>query len=129
MKRRLNFAGRSMMLACALAALAALSGCDATDEEDYDYTPPAGKGALIVDNKTSSDIDVYIDGVLQGQAGDDADTHFDLAPGEHRLVLDEEDGNRDFAADIDILEGRLTIVRVTYDVTDSSDFDATITLD
>lgn len=129
MKQIWEKAVRSFTWVCAVATLVAVTGCDDPEDHHYDYTPPAGKGALMVDNNTSSDIKVYIDGVLQGTADDDEETPFDLAPGEHRLVLDEDDGDREYAADIDILEGRLTVARVTIDPTDAGDFDVSIKLD
>lgn len=118
---------------CGLAALCAalwLTGCDdATDDNDFDHVPPVGKGAMIVDNLSPTDINVYVDGGFVGQVDDDDDRPFDLKPGVHRVVLDEEDGGRRWSADLDILEGRLTLLRVTLDVSDQDDFNVDVDFD
>lgn len=93
---------------CLLPLLPA--GCETGDEFDHD--PPAGQGTLYVDNGTLDDFDVFVDGAeLKGV--DDGDyEHYDLEPGVHRVVLAAEDERYSFADDIDILEGRRTIVRI-----------------
>lgn len=104
------------------------TGCD-TDSEDFDFEPAAGKGALIVDNVTPDDINVYVDGAFLGQVGDNDDRAFELNPGIHRIVLDEEeDGKRNAAEDIDILEGRLTVLRVALRNFSSDQYDLSIDL-
>ena len=112
MKTRLRGWTRRLTALCATAAALSVAGCDTDEDQVFDYVPPAGKGALIVDNKTSTDIGVYLDGISMGEVDDDSDQHFDATPGTHRLVLDEDNGDRQYAADVDILEGRLTVVRV-----------------
>lgn len=86
-------------------------GCDDLDGE-LDHTPAAGLGALIVENNTGSDINLYLDGLSRGQVDADESLPIDLNPGTYRVVLDEEDGDRQYGADVDILEGRLTVMRV-----------------
>jgi hypothetical protein len=93
-----------------------MAGCDDPGEsKDFDHVPPEGQGALIVDNLTPTDINVYVDGALAGRVGDDTDRAFDLAPGAHRVVFDEEDGNRAWGQDVDVLNGRQTILWVTLE--------------
>ena len=92
-----------------LVAALGLAGCD---EDDYGHSPPDGQGSLIVDNRTASDVRVYVDGQYVGTTGDWNDAAFDLAPGYHRLVLDEKDGHRYYAADMDILEAHLLVAEV-----------------
>ncbi len=97
--------------ACGLALLAA-AGCE--DDEDYrDHVPAAGQGSLIVDNNTMQDLDLFLDGALNREVGDGKEAIVDLAPGEYRVVLDSQDSNRSFAGDVDVLEGRLTILHVS----------------
>jgi hypothetical protein len=100
-----------------------LTGCD--DGPD-DYDPPAGYGALSVDNQTSTDIYVYVDGLEVGKVGDFSDKHFDLTPGIHRVVLDEHDGSRNWRMNIDILDDRLTILKVTLDTWDNDDYNVSV---
>ena len=78
------------------------AGCD---EEAYeDHVPSAGNGSLIID----------------------AYRIFDLAPGLHRLVAAEAgEGDRSYRDDIDILEGRLTIVELWSGST-TDGYDATV---
>lgn len=113
MKRhnRVWMGSRCGLAAAVLLALALGTGCDESGG-DYSIVPPAGLGTLVVENNTASDIDLYLDGLSRGQVGDDSYRPVELTPGVYRVVLDEEDGDRQYGADIDILEGRLTILHV-----------------
>jgi hypothetical protein len=92
------------------------AGCDHPDDsKSFDHIPPEGLGALIVDNLSPTDINVYVDGSLTGRVNEDSDQAFDLPPGAHRVVFDEVDGNRAWGQDVDILNGRLTVLWVTLD--------------
>jgi hypothetical protein len=97
---------------CFSASLLILTGCDDDDEDIFDRVPPAGKGSLIIDNNTINDIDLYIDGTNTTRIGDYSVRVFDLLPGVYRIVLDEDDGDRNFRDDVDILEGRRTVLDV-----------------
>lgn len=103
-----------------------LLGCD-YEEDDYTYVPPLGQGALIVDNWTWDDIDVYVNGGRVARVDDDEVLYADLLPGLYRVVLIEEDGRRSFGIDLDVVSGQQSILRVrtiegsTYNV--SLDFD------
>lgn len=103
--------GRPLLRWAAAAALATtLAGCESDD--DYDHDPPEGFGALYVDNENVNDVRVYVDGEYVGRVDDYDEEAFDLRPGIHRLVLDESGGDRYYASDLDIIEGRLTVVEV-----------------
>ena len=109
---RLRFLAALLLAASTLG----LTGCDWDDSDDHeDYNPPDGKGALRVDNNTADDIRVYVDGEQLGTTGDFSDRVFDLAPGVYRVVLDQKDGDRSYRDDIDIIEGRLTVLDVALD--------------
>lgn len=88
------------------------AGCDEESDGDFHFVPAAGKGGLVVENNTASDINLYLDGISRGEVDDDSYLPVEVTPGVYRIVLDEDDGDRQYGADIDILEGRLTIVRV-----------------
>lgn len=107
-----------------------MAGCDDhRGEGDFDYDPPSGYGALILDNQSSTDINLYVDGSYAGRIGDYDDEHFDLEPGLHRLVLDEHHGDRTWGGDVDVLEGRLTIISATVSHLDSHDYRVSVEFD
>jgi hypothetical protein len=109
-----------------LAGLALLlgSGCE-TDDEDYDHDPPLGQGSIIIENFTSTDIEFFVGGRFVGEVDDDDDRAFDFRPGVYRVVLNDDDGDRSWAADVDVLEGRLTILTVRIDVSSFNGYDVT----
>jgi hypothetical protein len=105
-------------------------GCDGDDTEDYDdYEPPAGMGALVVDNNTFTEVDVFIDGGEMGRVDDYDYAVYDRQPGVYRVVLDERDGNRLSALDVDVLEGRRTVLDLSLDSDNSSRYTVTIRVD
>ncbi len=110
----------------ALAITCCLTGCD--DGHD-DYNPPAGYGALMLDNQSPTDIKLYVDGVYVGKVGDYSDKHYDFKPGVYRVVLDEHDGNRNWSREVDILDGRVTVLKATLDVWDSHDYRVSVDFD
>lgn len=89
-----------------------VAGCDWDDDDDRDHVPPEGFGALLVDNNTSRDIRVYVDGVEKGNVGDFSDRPFDLTGGVYRVVLDQRDSDASWRDTVDIIEGRLTVLDV-----------------
>jgi hypothetical protein len=117
----MNFLKRC--LAGALIATAGLlaSGCDLDSDNDRDHVPPDGFGALLVDNNTSRDLRVYVDGDERGQVGDYSDRPFDLEPGVYRIVLDQRDSDASWRDEVDIIEGRLTVLDVADDFGDELD--------
>ena len=90
------------------------TGCE--DDEDIDHDPPAGMGSIVVDNRTYNDINVFIDGIQTNRTSDKDWRAYDLAPGVYRVVLDEDDGDRNFRGDVDVLENQLTIMDVEADI-------------
>lgn len=120
----------STWFAWALAAsLPWLAGCEYDDDHDYGHDPAAGLGSLIVENRTPDDIAVYVDGVRLADAGDDDDRAYDLKPGIRRVLLDQRGGDRTFRGDVDIIEGRRTVLDVIFDPFDNGDYDVDIFLD
>ena len=121
MKRRFFFL--PALLATSLTALLFTSGCEWDDDDEFDHNPPAGQGSIVIDNFTYSDIEFFVNGVLVGKINDDDDRAFDFAPGVYRVVLNDEDDQRNWAADVDVLEGRLTILTVRIDSSGFYDYD------
>ncbi len=111
MKRR--FFALTAPLVAALAVLLLAPGCESDNE--FSHTPPAGQGSLIVDNYTYTDIEFFLNGILQETVNSDHDKTFDLAPGVYRVVLNDDNGDRNWADDVDVLEGRLTVLTVKID--------------
>ena len=100
-----------LSLACLVASALGLAACDDGRDE---HKPASGLGAIQVDNNTSTDLDVYVDGVKLGQVDTYKDEAYDLAPGLHRVVLDERgDGDKSDARDVDVLEGKTTVLDVS----------------
>lgn len=103
--------------ACVLALLASLgffvAGCDLDNRNSRKHNPPDGYGALVVENNSSGDIRVYIDGKEAGKLSNYSNRPFDLLPGIHRVLLDERHGSRSWRDDVDIIENRLTILDVS----------------
>lgn len=98
-------------------AMGMAAGCDDTE---FDRDPPAGQGTLIVDNFTGDRVRVYIDGDEVDSVSSGKHRYYDRDPGVYRVALDGDDVNRSWAGDVDVLEGRRTVVEVRgY----SSDYD------
>jgi hypothetical protein len=105
-----------------------LSGCDRWDD-GVDHHPPDGQAALAITNRTAHDLRVYLDGNLLMTAGDWETAIRDLAPGTARLVLDERGGDRYDARDIDLMEGRVTVVEVEESLYNAGRYDIFVHLD
>ncbi len=110
-----------------MTALIMFSGCDTDDNRDYE--PPAGQGALIIENDTGTDIRFFLEGVEQREVDSFDDRTYNLDPGVYRVVLTEEDGQRSYREDVDILEGNLTILNVTDDTLNPSAYDVFLSIE
>ena len=92
-----------------LVALLVL-GCD--ESGYYDHDPASGMGSLVLDNNSGDDISVFLDGLeILNIDGSDEEIQ-DLQPGAYRIVLSADHTDRSYSADVDILEGRLTILDI-----------------
>jgi len=90
--------------------LLSYAGCK--DEGYHDHVPSSGNGSLIIDNNSGDEISVFVDGVrVAGVSGGDYQI-VDLAPGFFRVVLSADHVDRSYRDDVDILQGRLTILDV-----------------
>ena len=128
MKTRADWMKWLGMLALAAMVTTWSAGCD-DDDDDYDHDSPAGKGTLVVDNNTPDRVRVFIAGAQAQSVGKGDERYYDLNPGLYRVALDGEDTDRFWTGDADILQGRLTILKVSDDLGDFDDFDVDVDYD
>jgi len=105
-------AGRIGRWAALLAAGLALCACE---DDDWSHKPPAGQGSIIVDNRTSDDLHVYLDGAYAQRVKDFDHEAFDVQPGLVRVALDQAHGSRAWRDDVDVLQGKLTVLEIRAD--------------
>ena len=122
MKRNADWMKGLGILAMAATVTFWGTGCD-DDEDDFDHDVPAGKGTLVVDNNTPDRVRVFIAGVQVQSVGKGDERYYDLDPGLYRVALDGEDTDRFWTGEADVLQGRLTILKVNDDLGDFDDFD------
>jgi hypothetical protein len=113
-----------VLLAGLLSGL--LSGCD---DARYDYNPPPGMGALIIENYTGDRVRVYIDGNQTNSVSSGGQGVLDVLPGVRRVAVDSEDILRSWAGDVDLLEGRRTIMELRGNTVRYEAFDVTLYFD
>jgi len=116
----------SKILVLGMLFVLLLSGCD---DARYDYTPPEGMGALIIENYTGDSVRVYIDGVQVETVSSGGQRIYDVLPGVRRVALDSEDILRSWAGDVDLLEGRRTIMELRGSNLQLEAFDVTLFFD
>lgn len=101
---------RKILLHTGLFFMLLVCGCDENDY--YDHVPPSGMGSLVLDNNSGDDISVFLDGVETLNLDGSDEEIQDLQPGVYRIVLSADHTERSYSADVDILEGRLTILDI-----------------
>ena len=119
---------RGILSLAAAAALLVVVGCE-DDDDLYDHRPPEGSGALIVNNNTTDDFDLFVDGAFVTEVKDGRERILDYEPGIYRVVLDPDDGFGSFREDVDVLEGRLTILHVEEDFSLSRNYRVFVEID
>lgn len=122
---RIKHYGCGASLALGMIMMLGLCACDG---DDWSHKPPAGMGSIIVDNRTTDGVNVYLDGYYTNRVSSFDNEAFDLAPTIHRVVLDESHGSRAWRGDVDVLDGKLTIIEVNTGFY-SSDYDVRIYFD
>ena len=114
-----------------LGLMLAVFGCFLTagcERDRWDHKPPSGQGSIIVDNRTSNGIYVYLDGYYTNRVSSFDHETYDLNPAVRRVVLDQTNGQRSWRGDVDVIEGKLTVVEVRSETGDSG-YDVRIYLD
>ncbi len=102
---------RLSMLLLGLGLACGLTACE-DDDDDFDHDIPAGQGTLVVNNKTFHDIEVFINGFEVSKVRDEDYEFYDRDPGVYRVVLDEDDGDRNWYGFVDVVEGKKSILDV-----------------
>ena len=106
---RIKQCGWAARLALGMILMLGLCACDG---DDWNHKPPAGMGSIIVDNRTMDGVNVYLEGTYTNRVSDFDHEAYDLAPGIHRVVLDESHGSRNWRGDVDVLKDKLTVLEV-----------------
>ena len=78
-----------------LGLMLAVFGCFLTagcERDRWDHKPPSGQGSIIVDNRTSNGIYVYLDGYYTNRVSSFDHETYDLNPAVRRVVLDQTNG-------------------------------------
>ncbi|MBU4198921.1 MAG: hypothetical protein KKE37_00665 [Verrucomicrobia bacterium] len=86
-----------------------MTGCE---DGGFKHDLPPGQGSIIVDNHSLDVIHVYIDGYYTNDVGDYDYEAYDRVPDVYRVVLDQKSGNRSYSHDVDVIEGKLTVLEV-----------------
>ena len=119
---------RILAILALLTTSITLTGCDWDDDNDDDFDPAEGKGAIIVDNNSADEIAVYIDGVRFDDVDSYSDEPYEVDPGVHRVVLDQRGGDRSYRDDIDVLQNKRTVLDVSAPTFDD-DYDVEVFFD
>ena len=106
--------GRAVVVALGAVGIMWLAGCE---DDGFNHDPPPGQGSIIVDNHSWDVIHVYIDGYYANDVGDYDYEAYDRDPGLYRVVLSQKDGTRSYSHDVDGIEGKLTVLKVSIDET------------
>ena len=110
-----------------VAALFFLAGCDRSNF--YDHVPPQGDGSLVVDNNSGEDVSVFSDGISVASVNSGDYEIVDMSPGSYRVVISGDSSDRSFRGDVDVLDGRLTVLDVTSAASSIYDFYVTTTFE
>lgn len=107
--------GRGLVVALWAIGLMTLAGCE---DGGFKHDPPPGQGSIIADNYSWDVIHVYINGYFANDVGDKDYEAYDRVPGLYRVVLDQKGGARSYSRDVDVIEGKLTVLEVRVDEAD-----------
>ncbi|MDA3797537.1 MAG: hypothetical protein PF692_00445 [Kiritimatiellae bacterium] len=89
-------------------------GCEGASDGYEDHVPAEGMGSLVAYNRTATEFSVYVAGYYMGNVTSWEYEVQDYDPGTYTVVILQEDGNKNYTADMEILEGVLTVLEVSY---------------
>jgi len=97
------------------ALLTVVVGCEEFDDDvslGRNHQPPAGMGAIVIENDSFADWNVVIDGVHLGRVATSFFLVHNVAPGEHLVHMDEHNGSDTKTLTVEVTDGSLTVVRI-----------------
>jgi hypothetical protein len=124
MKNAWVHAWRTMAAVATGCLLAVAVGC--SDQVVNNEVSPEGKGTLVLDNLTADTVNVFVGGVQTSIVEAVSESVVYLAPGLYRVVLDQENGARNYRDDVDVLLGRQTILHIDYNLTNANLYSVTM---
>ena len=89
-------------------------GCDEGGEGYEDHVPADGMGCLVVYNRTAVELSGYLDGLFISNIQSWEYELKDYEPGTYKVVVLQVDGNKNYTADVEILEGVLTVLKMSF---------------
>lgn len=104
--------GRAATFAIVCGMAWVLTACESDREFKRDI--PEGQGTLVLNNLTTSDIYVYIEGVEDRRTSSKDYEFYDRDPGVYRVVLEQRRGDRSWAGYVDVLLGKKTVLDVYF---------------
>ena len=113
-------------LLVSLACLTVITvGCEPDDDtvDGRSHQPPTGAGAIVVENDTESEWNTSVDGVLLGRVASRSFLVSDAAPGKHPVHLDQHLGSDKLDRTVDVSEGLLTVIRISFEAFDDIEVD------
>jgi hypothetical protein len=124
MKNAWVHAWRTMAAVATGCLLAVAVGC--SDQVVNNEVSPEGKGTLVLDNLTADTVNVFVGGVQTSIVEAVSESVVYLTPGLYRVVLDQENGARNYRDDVDVLLGRQTILHIDYNLTNANLYSVTM---
>ncbi len=90
------------------------TGCDESSEGYEDHVPADGMGCLVIYNRTAVKLSGYLDGFFISNIQSWEYELKDYEPGTYKVVVLQVDGNKNYTADVEILEGVLTVLKMSF---------------
>jgi hypothetical protein len=99
---------------CFLLITGIFTGCDESSEGYEDHVPADGMGCLVIYNRTAVELSGYLDGFFISNIQSWEYELKDYEPGTYKAVVLQTDGNKNYTADVEILEGVLTVLKMSF---------------
>lgn len=116
MERMVRRCWLPLMLA---AGMGFTAGCESDDDRGTSrgrsHVPPAGSGAIVIENASGAEWNVQIDGVLRGRVATESFLVYDEEPGRHLIHLDEHHGGDVIDRAVGVEADILSVIRIDAD--------------
>ena len=111
-----------------MVLVATVTGCQWSSNDKH--KPPEGMGSIIINNNTTGKFNVTIEGIVTASSAEANNSMpYDLNPGTYNVTLKQNSGFRSYSGAVSVQLGRLTIMDVTDDPTNTYAYDVAIFLD